>query len=1051
MAGSTHYRYKFTNELGELFDVQIKDTTYSGTDFATVCPDGNGFNISWEGDTSTSYTPILSATFTAVLHNDTNSRTLVNDIVAGTGGQFIISLYKWNTSTEYWDRMWSGPVNLDSISIPDASYSPPVEYITITATDGFGSLKDTLLPFTLTNLTRYSVEYYIWSALMAISGDDDYRAYEDTLGGTQTRCMTCASTWYEDSMDSSVVTDANHGDPLSNTLINESAFIKVDDYGVATAMNYYDILVKILTAFNLQISQWNGTFLIIQQNINTQAQTRAWYFDWQNCSYIDTELINLQTTMPDRFTGGVFTHILPAKIVKTEYEYRNGIYGQNLLPYNVDEEVVYSCGLSTQNRQLVASGRIETIFNDEAGTIVFVRVVYAVHITNGTYYLNYDETTGEFEWNTTSTNYIPVKTTFLKAGYHPTQTRFTDFDWLLPALPEEGQAITFEWEFLKLEDVNGDEYTATTPAIGSDDVEGTFNLHVDFEDGGEGTYLFKASVNNSAIADLELETAILGDGPNNYSAGALTVIDSTDTIVNSNVWTIYSEIGGTAIALNSLRCKEMLALRRSTVQLYEGTFFGVADIHKGFTWLSKNWVWLSMSYDCGIGQYTGTAMALNVSRTSITISTPVQSQNGSGGSSGGGGNTIQTVNLNVNDGIFDLSLIDGELSVAPYSDKKATDPGFGYVYTTSKGELPSYASVEYFDFSLYLSLAMSVCDGNYQVRLESDSKTGGYLYCINSADSEYLPLFIGDAKNQNKGNHLKLDDANELFTIDFADVLLNQGTASKALALDAYKKITYADYDNFSHFKAGVDSTLYDIYKYNDATHYIGIDFIAGDGMLLTPHSGVNKCLQIEIASTIKEYAGWTAKGYSGETSVSATVENNETVEFIGTSSIVVTPEVVSSILTRFTFEAKGFDKSIFARLTSDVSSSSTSAVNITGLSLALEANSVYEIEVSLNVGVSAEASGTAYGLSFSGAGTNTFFGHLSGVSTGTSVLSRYINALDNQYGAYCQYSGGSGGVLIKGILTTGSAAGNLTAQHVKLTSGTSYVYKGSFIKAIKR
>lgn len=671
MAGTTHYRFKVLNQIGELWDIQIKDSTYVGTDFITLYPDGNGFNLNWEGETSETYTPIIPATFTAVLHNDTNSRALMNDIAAGTGGQFVVCIYKYNSTSEYWDRMWTGPVSLDSITIPDASSNPPVEYVTLTATDGFGLLKDTNLTFNLNTLSRNAITYYICTALNAIPGDVVYRGYADAPGGTQTRMISTASVWYEDSMDSSVVTDPNHGDPLQNTLINESAFISVDDYGVATGQSLYDVLVNILIAFNLQISQWNGSYLIIQQNTYAQAKTRAWYYDYQNFSYIDTELINLSTDMSDRLTGGMFTHILPVKSVKTEYEYKNGIYGQNLLPHNVDEEVVFDCGLSTQNRQLIAEGKIETIFNDEAGSIVFVRVVYAVRITNGTKYLNYNETTSDFEWTTTATDYIPVRTTFFKAGYHPTQTRYTSFNWLLPALPEEGQAITFEWEFLKIEDINGNEYTATTPAIGSDDVEGTFNLHVDYDDAGEGTYQFKSTVNNSALVDIELEKSILGDGPNNYSAGALAVIDNTDTVVNSNVWTIYSEIGGTAVALNSLRCREMLALRRAVVQLYQGTFYGTHDFHKGFVWEGKNWAWLSMSYDCNSAQFSGTAMAVVVSRTSITVANPVQSQGESGASSGGGGSTIQTVNVNVNDGIFDLDFSNETLSVKPYDEQVA--------------------------------------------------------------------------------------------------------------------------------------------------------------------------------------------------------------------------------------------------------------------------------------------------------------------------------------------------------------------------------------------
>lgn len=41
----------------------------------------------------------------------------------------------------------------------------------------------------------------------------------------------------------------------------------------------------------------------------------------------------------------------------------------------------------------------------------------------------------------------------------------------------------------------------------------------------------------------------------------------------------------------------------------------------------------------------------------------------------------------------------------------------------------------------------------------------------------------------------------------------------------------------------------------------------------------------------------------------------------------------------------------------------------------------------------------------------------------------------------------GDGGILIKGIITTGANAGNMTIKHLKVTSGTSTVRINSFLK----
>lgn len=43
-----------------------------------------------------------------------------------------------------------------------------------------------------------------------------------------------------------------------------------------------------------------------------------------------------------------------------------------------------------------------------------------------------------------------------------------------------------------------------------------------------------------------------------------------------------------------------------------------------------------------------------------------------------------------------------------------------------------------------------------------------------------------------------------------------------------------------------------------------------------------------------------------------------------------------------------------------------------------------------------------------------------------------------------------TGGIIIKGRVTTAGNAGNLTVQHTKITSGTSTIFIGSFLKVTR-
>lgn len=141
----------------------------------------------------------------------------------------------------------------------------------------------------------------------------------------------------------------------------------------------------------------------------------------------------------------------------------------------------------------------------------------------------------------------------------------------------------------------------------------------------------------------------------------------------------------------------------------------------------------------------------------------------------------------------------------------------------------------------------------------------------------------------------------------------------------------------------------------------------------------------------------------------------------------------------------------VYARVSgSNVTTTGQSLVDITGLSVALAANSVYDFEAVLSVGTSAVTTGTRYGVQFSAAGASVEC-TLHGTRVANTTTSERITALNTATAtAYLAATSIQGAVLIRGILTTGSNAGNLTIQHLKVTSGTSTVYINSFLKVTK-
>lgn len=134
----------------------------------------------------------------------------------------------------------------------------------------------------------------------------------------------------------------------------------------------------------------------------------------------------------------------------------------------------------------------------------------------------------------------------------------------------------------------------------------------------------------------------------------------------------------------------------------------------------------------------------------------------------------------------------------------------------------------------------------------------------------------------------------------------------------------------------------------------------------------------------------------------------------------------------------------------SNVTTTSQTLVDITGLSFAALANSVYEIEAVLLCTTSAVTTGTKYGVQFSTAGAS-FIGLISGTGATTAVVDNSINALNTANAtALNTTSSATALVIIKGFVTTGVNAGNITIQHLKVTSGTSTVKIGSTLKVRK-
>jgi len=134
----------------------------------------------------------------------------------------------------------------------------------------------------------------------------------------------------------------------------------------------------------------------------------------------------------------------------------------------------------------------------------------------------------------------------------------------------------------------------------------------------------------------------------------------------------------------------------------------------------------------------------------------------------------------------------------------------------------------------------------------------------------------------------------------------------------------------------------------------------------------------------------------------------------------------------------------------SNFSTGSLTLVDITGLSNALDANSVYEVVIKMTV-ESSSNSGLNTGVNFSAAGATIEAGEVGSRDGEVGKVVR-LNNFNTAHAsaAWIRLSNTPQTHEIKGIVRTGANAGNLTAKILKVSSGTATVYINSYMKTTK-
>lgn len=144
-------------------------------------------------------------------------------------------------------------------------------------------------------------------------------------------------------------------------------------------------------------------------------------------------------------------------------------------------------------------------------------------------------------------------------------------------------------------------------------------------------------------------------------------------------------------------------------------------------------------------------------------------------------------------------------------------------------------------------------------------------------------------------------------------------------------------------------------------------------------------------------------------------------------------------------------NQQVFSRVTPDFTTTSTTAVTVTGLSFSVNANTIWMVDAWIKNGASSITGNkfaivTPAGCTISASilGTAALAGtyieeQMSVSGTLTTTAYNTLGATTAAIGAFCH---------IHGLIVVGSTAGTVAIQVAKVTSGTATVYANSYILA---
>ena len=632
---------EFRSSHGHFYLIEIYDEDYTGTSPDQFNVTGDGFQLTYSGETDNIYSPIIGSSVSFGMYvKDSATTTFLNNLKQYQQDRYFVKIWKgefdgqdadtWYNTTKvsddglvmafspdeeevvYLDYYWGGYIVQDIIEVEDIS-QPYV--LNIQATDGISKLADAVVT---TSYQRQFTSQFI-NALDAAGVLGIY--------GSEHPVLAVVCNWWAQEM----TYNANNN-PLDETWADFRAFDTIDEDGLITGRPWMEVLEQMCYVFGLRFYFSNGQYRVEQLFLRESSSMIEHRYK-KDKTKIDNASVSYnktidQTSNKARLAGNIY-NFLPAVnnvsvVVNQEPKAIIGVIADEVTQPTTTIGFV----ASTPTNQMLFTFRHVghvTINVPVASINIFMKLRLNVELydfnNNVTYYLKRTYTgmtPGAISWTTTQSG----------SGYEVIIGPLQEYDRdellvtgmtsiITPETPVDGD-VEFDWEFVEFVKSNGTTHTLNASNQYGWQME-TRNFSTTNNQGiaNQTTRTRATSPNTSIKSNLSYELPEMSLFTGSGERGSL-VYQVTALGINIRIpYTNWREgNAGTYKQIQQLICEEFLKLMDEPVEKYMGRMFSSHDFRQRLYFDESYWVQLGGTYSANIDEWDGEWFVIR--RASIT-------------------------------------------------------------------------------------------------------------------------------------------------------------------------------------------------------------------------------------------------------------------------------------------------------------------------------------------------------------------------------------------------------------------------------------------------